>query len=95
MANTPGVPDHAAPEARTEGISPKALWATVWAFVAPLLVTAADAAVGYVLDNPGVLDAMPPIVRTVVLAVLAALGAAVAAYRAAPGRVRVEGAARD
>lgn len=90
MANIEGQPDHAKPEPAelvTDGISPKALWGTVWAFLAPLLGTGLDALVSYVLGNPSVLGALPPVVQAVAMAVLGALGAATAAWKARPGVV--------
>jgi hypothetical protein len=91
-----GQPDHAAPVpvVRTEGISPKAIAATAWAFLAPLLLVGADALVAYLVDNPLVLAALPLVVQVPILAMLAALGAALAAYRAGPGVVSLANGSR-
>jgi hypothetical protein len=70
---------------KTAGISPKLYAATVWAFLAPLLLTTADALLAYLIGNPSVFSALPPVVQVPIVAFLGALGAAVAAYRAKPG----------
>jgi hypothetical protein len=79
-----------APVLVTEGISPKALFAGLWSFALPLLVVGGDALLGYLLDNPSVFAALPPVVQVPLLAVLASLAASVAAYSARPGSVTLK-----
>lgn len=83
---TAGAGDHAG-VAETQGISPKAIAAAVWAFVGPLLLTGAAELVAYLVGNPGALEALPLWVQAPVLAMLATLSAGLAAYRANPGTV--------
>lgn len=77
------------PELRTDGISPKAVAATLVAFVLPFLIDAGAAAVKALTDNPAVFDGLPAWLRLVATAVLSALGVALAAYRARPGAITV------
>jgi hypothetical protein len=69
----------------TEGLSPKLYAATVWAFLAPMLLVTASALLEYLIANPTLFSALPPVVQVPIVAFLGALGAAVAAYRAKPG----------
>jgi hypothetical protein len=87
MAQLDGRPDHAATVLVTEGISPKTIAAGVVAFLAPLLLTAADALLAHLIGNPSLFAALPTVVQVPLLAFLGGLSAAVAAYRARPGAV--------
>lgn len=71
----------------TQGISPKAVFATLAALVAPLLVEAAVAIVKVLTDNPTVFDGLPPWARFAATTLLTALSVALAAYRGRPGVV--------
>ena len=82
------------PELRTEGISPKAAFATLAALVLPLLVQAGAALVEWLTANPAVFDALPVWARFVATTLLTALGVAVAAYRAHPGAITLTGTMR-
>jgi hypothetical protein len=80
-----------APKLVTDGLSPKAIAATVWAFLAPLLLTGADALLAYLVGNPSVFSVLPVVVQVPLVAFLGALAAAVAAFRASPGSVTLKG----
>jgi hypothetical protein len=78
------------PPPRTDGWSPKTVWATLAALVLSVLVPAAVAVVEHLTANPDLLAGLPPWARVIALAVLVALGTALSAYRASPGTVTTE-----
>lgn len=67
----------------TTPISPKVVAATVWAFVAPLLLAALLALVSYLMTDDGraLFAAVPTWVQVPLLAFISALSAALAGYR--------------
>lgn len=83
MAQIDGQPDHAALPARTIGLSPKALAATV----VSVLVGVAVAALNAVQEDPSLLGPLPVWVQGVILAVVPALISLVSVYSASPGVV--------
>lgn len=82
-----GLPDHAAPVPTTLGYSPKAVWATLVALALPVLVPALGALADTLLGRPELWEALPPVVRILIVGALTGLSVAVAAYRARPGIV--------
>ena len=87
MAQLDGVADHAAPKLKTVGWSPKALGATIAAFVAAVLVPAAADLVELVIGQPELFAGLPGWVQVGISALLTALAALLAAHRASPGDV--------
>lgn len=79
------------PGAETVGISPKTLWAGLASLGVGVLATGATAALDYTSANPALLAGLPPIVVVAILAMLAPLSAALAAYKASPGLVVTPG----
>jgi hypothetical protein len=71
----------------TEGISPKALAATI----VSVLVGIAVAALNAVQEQPSLLGPLPVWVQGVILAVVPAVITALAAFRASPGSVTLKG----
>lgn len=71
------VPQHRA----AATVSPKVVASTVGAFAGPIVLAAGLAAVGAIIDQPALLDAVPDLVRVPLLAALGAAAAALAGYR--------------
>lgn len=84
MAQLDGLPDHAATKPETEGISPKAIVATVLAGLLGIVVSVLN----LVQDNPTLLGSLPAAAQTVLLVLVPPVLAAIATYQAGPGAIR-------
>lgn len=82
---TPGVPDHAAPAVRTEGLSPKTLASSAVGLGVGILIAVLNA----VQDND-LLGTLPPALQVILLAAIPPVLTFLAAYQASPGTVKVE-----
>lgn len=91
MANVDGQPDHAAPKLVTDGISPKAIAATVVSAVVGIVVAALNA----VQADPSLLGPLPVWVQGAILAVVPTLITFLAAYKAGPGVVGTPESSQD
>lgn len=86
MANVDGQPDHALIAPRTVGLSPKTTAAAVAGTVMPLLLLGVDSLLG-TFGDASVYAGLPAPWPVVISAAVSGLSAALAAYRARPGRV--------
>lgn len=82
---TPGFPDHAAPVARTEGVSPKMVAATVTTTVIGIVVAVLNA----LQSDPSLLGGLPTVVQSLLLVLIPPLLAGLATYQASPGNITV------
>jgi hypothetical protein len=71
----------------TDGWSPKAVVASLTAFLLAVLLPAGAAVIEHLVANPAVFSAWPAPVQVGVTAALVSLGTLLAAYRARPGVV--------
>lgn len=83
MVDTPGVPDHAPPTAKTVGLSPKAIAGTTVAALVGVVVTILNA----VQENPDLLGALPTWAQSLILLLVPPLIVWLATYQASPGTV--------
>jgi uncharacterized RDD family membrane protein YckC len=81
----PGVPDHAAPAVKTEGLSPKALASSAVGLGVGILIAVLNA----VQDND-LLGTLPPALQVILLAAIPPVLTFLAAYGASPGNVTVK-----
>lgn len=89
MANIEGQADHAAPSVKTEGWSPKALFATLAAVVVPLVLQGIVLLIEAVSANPALFDGLSPTAKGIISTVITAAGVLTAAYSAKPGSVTI------
>jgi len=82
---TPGYPDHAAPAVKTEGVSPKAIAATVVGALVGVIITTLNA----MQTNPDLLGTLPTFWQSAILLVIPPVLTFLAAYQAGPGAVTV------
>jgi hypothetical protein len=80
---TPGVPDHAVPAAKTEGVSPKAIAATVVGALVGVIVTTLNA----MQAQPDLLGTLPTFWQSAILLVIPPVLTFLAAYQAGPGSI--------
>lgn len=83
MANIDGQPDHAAPVPTTNGLSPKAVAATVVSGVVGIVV----ALLNGVQENPDMLGTLPTWAQSLILLLVPPVVTFLAAYQAKPGDV--------
>jgi hypothetical protein len=89
MVDTPGVPDHAAPEpvVATVGLSPKMIWSTAGTTLVMVVVAVLNA----VQTNPGLIGGLPLWAQSLILIVIPPVLVGFASYQAGPGDVTVGG----
>lgn len=63
-------------------VEKKVTWATIAAFVAPLLLAIAYSVLNGILDHPEILDSLPPWLKVVLLAAASGAGGFIAGYKA-------------
>lgn len=89
MVNTPGMPDHAAPEPviTTVGLSPKMVWSTAGTTLVMVVVAVLNA----VQADPALLGGLPIWLQSLILIVIPPALVGFVGYQANPGGVAIGG----